>query len=49
MLVEYPVPYRRYCVKTEWTLVFGKASDRQHRMYDVARETLDEMAAQVIL
>ncbi|MBI1773905.1 MAG: aminopeptidase P family protein [Proteobacteria bacterium] len=43
MLVEYPVPYRRYCVKTEWTLIFGKTTDRQRRMYEVARDTLQKM------
>ena len=43
ILVEYPVAYRRYNVKTEWTIVFGKLADAQRRMYDVARRTLHEM------
>ncbi len=43
ILVEYPVPYRRYNVKTEWLIVMGKASDEQRRMYDVATAALDEM------
>jgi Xaa-Pro dipeptidase len=43
ILVEYPVAYRRYNVKTEWTILFGKASDQQRRMYDAARGTLARM------
>jgi Xaa-Pro dipeptidase len=43
ILVEYPVAYRRYCVKTEWTIVLGRATDRQLRMYDAARDTLRRM------
>ena len=43
ILVEYPVAFRRYCVKTEWTIVFGKLPDAQRRMYDVARATLRDM------
>jgi Xaa-Pro dipeptidase len=43
ILVEYPVAYRRYNVKTEWTIVLGKATDRQLYMYDAARETLQHM------
>lgn len=43
IMVEYPVPYRHYNVKTEWTILFGKAPDRQRHMYDVARETLAKM------
>ncbi|MCW4114954.1 Xaa-Pro peptidase family protein [Aurantimonas sp. MSK8Z-1] len=43
LLVEYPVPYRHYNVKTEWTILFGAVPDRQRRMYDVARETLARM------
>ncbi|SEQ19899.1 Xaa-Pro dipeptidase [Faunimonas pinastri] len=43
ILVEYPVPYRHYNVKTEWTIVFGEVPDRQRRMYDVGRETLAAM------
>lgn len=43
ILVEYPVSFRRYNVKTEWTILFGSAPDRQRHMYDVAREVLVEM------
>jgi Xaa-Pro dipeptidase len=43
ILVEYPVPYRRYNVKTEWTILFGQVADQQRRMYDAARETLHRM------
>ncbi|MEM9220929.1 MAG: Xaa-Pro peptidase family protein [Pseudomonadota bacterium] len=43
LLVEYPVPYRRYNVKTEWTIIFGDLSDTQRRMYDAARKTLHRM------
>ncbi len=43
ILVEYPVAYRRYNVKTEWTILFGKASDAHRKMYDVGRETLRRM------
>ena len=43
ILVEYPVAYRRYNVKTEWTILFGNVSDTQRKMYDVARKTLHEM------
>ncbi|MBF9036813.1 M24 family metallopeptidase [Rhodobacterales bacterium HKCCE2091] len=43
ILVEYPVAYRHYNVKTEWLIVFGKLRDEQRRMYDVARETLAKM------
>lgn len=43
ILVEYPVPYRHYNVKTEWTILFGRAADAQRRMYAVAREALDRM------
>lgn len=43
ILVEYPVPYRHYNVKTEWMILFGTVPDRQRHMYDVARETLDRM------
>ncbi len=42
-LVEYPVAYRRYNVKTEWMLLFGKVDPVQRKMYDVARETLHRM------
>lgn len=43
ILVEFPVAYRRYNVKTEWTILFGSASDQQRRMYDAARGTLARM------
>ena len=43
ILVEYPVAYRRYNVKTEWTILFGEATDRQRHMYDAARGTLARM------
>lgn len=43
ILVEYPVAYRRYCAKTEWTILFGRCTDRQRHMYDTARTTLTRM------
>jgi Xaa-Pro dipeptidase len=43
ILVEYPVAYRRYCAKTEWTILLGHATDRQRHMYDTARATLARM------
>lgn len=43
LLVEYPVAYRRYNVKTEWTILFGKVPSAHRKMYDVARETLHRM------
>ena len=43
ILVEYPVAYRRYNVKTEWMILFGKVADAQRHMYDAARKTLDAM------
>ncbi len=43
ILIEYPVAYRRYNVKTEWTIVFGSVPAAQRKMYDVARETLHRM------
>ncbi|GGG18309.1 Xaa-Pro dipeptidase [Rhizobium wenxiniae] len=43
ILVEYPVAYRRYNVKTEWTILFGKVSDAHRKMYDVGMETLRKM------
>lgn len=42
-LVEYPVAYRRYNVKTEWTFLFGRPDPRQVKMYDAARGTLERM------
>ena len=42
-VVEYPVAYRRYNVKTEWTILFGRPDPRQVRMYDACRSTLDRM------
>lgn len=43
ILVEYPVAYRRYNVKTEWMILFGRVDDRQRHMYDASRETLARM------
>ncbi|WP_051294368.1 M24 family metallopeptidase [Gemmobacter nectariphilus] len=43
ILVEYPVTYRHYNVKTEWMILFGKVPDRQRHMYDVAVDTLWKM------
>jgi Xaa-Pro dipeptidase len=43
IVVEYPVAYRRYNVKTEWTIILGAASAQQHKMYAAARETLHRM------
>ena len=43
LLVEYPVAYRRYNAKTEWTILFGKPADAQLRMYDTARRALRKM------
>ena len=43
ILVEYPVAYRRYNVKTEWTILFGEVPAAHRKMYDVARETLHRM------
>ncbi|MFD1911198.1 M24 family metallopeptidase [Halodurantibacterium flavum] len=43
ILVEYPIPFHHYNVKTEWTILFGQVSDQQRRMYDVGRETLARM------
>ncbi len=43
ILVEYPVAYRRYNVKTEWMILFGEPAAAQLRMYDAARQTLDAM------
>jgi Xaa-Pro dipeptidase len=43
ILVEYPVAYRRYNAKTEWTILFGIPDPRQVKMYDAARSTLQKM------
>ena len=43
LLVEYPVAYRRYNVKTEWTILFGTPDPRQIKMYEAARSTLERM------
>lgn len=43
ILVEYPVAYRRYNVKTEWTILFGTPDPRQVKMYNAARSTLQKM------
>lgn len=45
IVVEYPVAFRRYNVKTEWTILFGRPDPRQVRMYDACRGTLDRMTA----
>ncbi|MCY4452433.1 MAG: Xaa-Pro peptidase family protein [Immundisolibacterales bacterium] len=45
IIVEYPVSFRRYNVKTEWTIVLGALDPRQARMYEVARRALAEMTA----
>ena len=43
VIVEYPVAVRRYNVKTEWTILLGRATDRQRHMFDTVRTTLDRM------
>tara|TARA_Y100000588_G_C14260280_1_gene927326 strand:- start:148 stop:1329 length:1182 start_codon:yes stop_codon:yes gene_type:complete len=43
IVVEFPVSYRRYNVKTEWTIVLGKLNPKQYRMYEVARDALYQM------
>jgi len=43
IVVEYPVALRRYNVKTEWTILLGRATDAQRRMYDTVRATLARM------
>lgn len=43
ILVEYPVAFRRYNVKTEWTILFGNVDTAHRKMYDVARNTLHHM------
>ena len=43
IVVEYPVAYRRYNVKTEWTILFGTPDPAQVRMYEVTRDTLHRM------
>lgn len=43
IIVEYPVAYRRYCCKTEWTILMGRATDRQKHMYETARSTMERM------
>ena len=40
LLVEYPVAYRRYNVKTEWTIIFGQPAAAQRKMYETARRAL---------
>ncbi len=45
ILVEYPVAYRRYNVKTGMDHPLGRATDRQRHMYDAARDTLARMTA----
>ena len=43
VVVEFPVSYRRYNVKVEWTIVLGPASRSQLRMFDVATKALSLM------
>lgn len=43
IVVEYPVALRRYCVKTEWTVLLGQCTDKQRHMYDTVRGTLAKM------
>jgi Xaa-Pro dipeptidase len=43
IVVEYPVALRRYNVKTEWTILLGRATDAQRRMYDTVRATWARM------
>ena len=43
IVAEFPVSYRRYNVKTEWTIILGKIDPQQYRMYEVARDALDKM------
>ena len=43
IIVEYPVSYRHYNVKTEWTIILGALDPRQAQMYEVARRALAEM------
>ena len=43
VVVEYPVAVRRYNVKTEWTILLGRVTDTQRRMFDTVRTTLDKM------
>ena len=43
VVVEYPVAVRRYNVKTEWTILLGRVTDTQRRMFDTVRGTLDKM------
>lgn len=43
IIVEYPVAVRRYNAKTEWTILLGRATDKQRHMYATVRETLDRM------
>jgi Xaa-Pro dipeptidase len=43
IIVEYPVAFRRYNTKTEWTILLGHATDKQRHMYETTRETLRRM------
>ncbi len=43
IVVEYPVALRRYNVKTEWTILLGRATQAQRHMYDTVRATLARM------
>ena len=41
VLCDYGAKYRRYCSDITRTLVFGRASGKQRRMYEVVKEALD--------
>jgi len=43
IVVEYPVALRRYNVKTEWTILLGRATQAQRHMYETVRATLARM------
>jgi len=43
VIVEYPVAFRRYNCKTMWTILMGRANDRQRHMYDTVRGTMERM------
>ena len=43
IIVEYPVSYRRYNVKVEWTILLGETTAAHRAMYEVARDALSQM------
>ena len=43
IVVEYPVSYRRYNVKTEWPIILGPAAPEQRRMFAVVTDALAQM------